>query len=45
MNPKVKRHFPDEHDDKFMLIEVTPMRVRWTLPGFSEYTEVEWDAK
>ncbi len=36
-NPKVRRHFPDEHDPKFVHIEVRPVRVRWKKLGFCEY--------
>ena len=39
-NPKVRRHFPDEHDGKFVHIEVKPTRMRWKKMGFCEYTEV-----
>ncbi len=42
MNPRVRRHFPDEHDPKFVHVEVVPTRVRWTEPGFGEYHEEEF---
>jgi len=44
-NPKVRRHFPDEHDGKFVHIEVKPTRVRWKKMGFCEYEEVPIDGE
>jgi general stress protein 26 len=41
LNPKVKRHFKDEHDPKFVLIEIIPEKIKWTEPGFGEYHLVE----
>jgi uncharacterized pyridoxamine 5'-phosphate oxidase family protein len=41
LNPKVGRHFPHEHDPKFVLVEVVPSRIRWTEPGFGEYHHVD----
>lgn len=41
LNPRVRGHFPDENDPKFVHIEVTPVRVRWTEPGFGEYHPVD----
>jgi general stress protein 26 len=40
LNPKVRRHFPDEHDKKFVHLEVVPTRIRWKPTGFNEYNEV-----
>lgn len=39
-NPKVRRHFEDEHDPKFVHVEVQPTRIQWTEPGFGEYHQV-----
>jgi len=41
LNPNVKRHFKDENDPEFVLIEITPTRMRWMPPGFGEYKAVE----
>ncbi len=38
LNPKVGRHFSGGDDEKFVHIEITPTLVRWTPPGFGEYT-------
>jgi general stress protein 26 len=40
LNPKVRKHFPDEHDEKFVHLEVVPTRIRWKPTGFNEYNEV-----
>jgi general stress protein 26 len=40
VNPKVGRHFDDEHDPKFVHLEIRPTRIVWKPPGFSEYREV-----
>lgn len=37
LNPKIGRHFSDENDPKFVLIEIIPTLIRWTEPGFGEY--------
>lgn len=39
-NPGVRRHFPDEHDTKFVHIEVRPTRMRWKTMGFGEYQDI-----
>ena len=41
LNPHVKKHFTDEHNSNFVLIEIIPTRVRWMPPGFGEYRQVE----
>ena len=41
LNPKISRHFSDEHDPNFVHIEIVPTLVRWTEPGFGEYHVVE----
>jgi len=41
LNPKVRRHFPDEHDEKFVHLEIVPTRIRWKKMGFNEYHDVE----
>ncbi len=40
LNPKVANHFADEHDEKFVHIEIRPTRIRYKPAGFSEYEEV-----
>ena len=40
LNPRVKRHFADENDAKFVHLEVVPTRIRWKGMGFCEYNEV-----
>lgn len=40
LNPRVRGHFPDENDPKFVHIEIVPTRVRWTEPGFGDYHPV-----
>jgi uncharacterized pyridoxamine 5'-phosphate oxidase family protein len=40
LNPKVRKHFPDEHDEKFVHLEVRPTRIRWKTTGFNEYHDV-----
>jgi len=40
LNPKVANHFADEHDEKFVHIEIRPTRIRFKPSGFSEYEEV-----
>lgn len=40
LNPKVRKHFGDEHDEKFVHLEVIPTRIRWKPTGFNEYNEV-----
>jgi uncharacterized pyridoxamine 5'-phosphate oxidase family protein len=40
INPKVKNHFPDENDPKYVHIEITPTSIRYKATGFGEYTEV-----
>jgi len=39
-NPKVRRHFEDEHDPKFVHVEIRPTRIQWTEPGFGAYHQV-----
>lgn len=39
-NPKVKNHFPNEQDPRFVHVSVRPTRLRWKPPGFSEYREL-----
>lgn len=39
-NPKVGRHFADEHDERFVHIEIVPTSIRWKEPGFNEYQAV-----
>lgn len=39
-NPKVRNHFPDEHDPKFVHVIVRPSSIRWKPPGFGEYRVV-----
>jgi uncharacterized pyridoxamine 5'-phosphate oxidase family protein len=41
LNPKVRNHFPDENDPKFVHVELRPSRLRWKPAGFSEYNEIE----
>jgi uncharacterized pyridoxamine 5'-phosphate oxidase family protein len=41
LNPKVRNHFPDEHDPKYVHIEIAPVRIRWKEAGFGEYREVD----
>ncbi|MDP8235509.1 MAG: pyridoxamine 5'-phosphate oxidase family protein [Candidatus Erginobacter occultus] len=41
LNPRVRGHFPDENDAKFVHIEIVPTSIRWTEPGFGEYHEVK----
>jgi general stress protein 26 len=41
LNPRVKRHFGAADDPRYMHVEVTPTRIRWTEPGFGEYHEVQ----
>ncbi|HNS98235.1 MAG TPA: pyridoxamine 5'-phosphate oxidase family protein [Polyangiaceae bacterium] len=43
-NPKVRRHFPDELDPKFVHIEVRPSRIRWKKMGFCEYESFEFES-
>lgn len=40
-NPKVRRHFADENDERFVHLEIVPTRIRWKEPGFNEYHEVK----
>lgn len=40
LNPKVRKHFADENDPKFVHLEVVPTRIRWKPTGFNEYNEV-----
>lgn len=40
LNPKVGKHFKDEHDERFVLVEIAPTRIRWKAPGFNEYRDV-----
>lgn len=40
LNPGVRRHFKDEFDPEFVLIEIVPVRARWMPPGFGEYREI-----
>ncbi len=40
LNPKVRRHFADENDERFVHLEIVPTRIRWKEPGFNEYHEV-----
>lgn len=40
LNPKVRRHFADEHDEKFVHLEILPTSIRWKEPGFNEYHDV-----
>ena len=41
LNPRVGRHFTDEHDPNYVHLEITPTSARWTQPGFGEYDEIE----
>ena len=41
VNPKVRNHFPDEHDPKFVHVCVRPTRIEYKPAGFGEYTVVE----
>lgn len=45
LNPKVRKHFADEHDEKFVHLEVVPTRIRWKPTGFNEYHEVALPAR
>ena len=45
LNPKVRKHFPDEHDEKLVHLEVRPTRIRWKPTGFNEYHEVPLSAR
>ena len=38
LNPKVGRHFSGGNDEKYVHIEIIPTLIRWTPPGFGEYT-------
>ena len=40
LNPRVRKHFANEHDEKFVHLEVVPSRIRWKPAGFNEYHEV-----
>jgi len=40
LNPGVRNHFPNEDDEHFVHLEITPTRVRWKNTGFSEYEEI-----
>lgn len=40
LNPHVRKHFKDEFDPEFVLIEIVPTRIRWMPPGFGEYREI-----
>ena len=40
LNPHVRKHFKDEFDPEFVLIEIVPVRARWMPPGFGEYREI-----
>ncbi len=42
INPKVRNHFADENDSKFVHIEIRPVSIRWKKAGFSEYSDVEF---
>jgi general stress protein 26 len=39
LNPRVRKHFADEHDPAFVHLEVVPTRIRWKPTGFNEYRE------
>jgi general stress protein 26 len=41
LNPGIRKHFKDEFDPEFVLIEIVPTRARWMPPGFGEYRGVE----
>jgi general stress protein 26 len=41
LNPKVRRHFDDEHDPKYVHVDITPTHIRWTEPGFGEYHTID----
>ena len=41
INPKVGRHFSGGDDEKFVHIEIQPIRIEWTEPDFGEYHQVE----
>ncbi len=40
LNPGIRKHFKDEFDPEFVLIEIVPTSARWMPPGFGEYTRV-----
>lgn len=40
LNPKVKNHFKDEKDPKFVLIEVVPTKIKVKGTGFGDYEEL-----
>ncbi len=44
LNPKVRRHFPDADAEHFVLIEITPTRIRTKATGFCEYVDFPLDA-
>jgi uncharacterized pyridoxamine 5'-phosphate oxidase family protein len=39
-NPKVRNHFPDEHDPKFVHLAIRPTRIEYKPAGFGEYEVV-----
>jgi hypothetical protein len=36
----LRKHFPDERDQRFVHIEAVPTSTRWNEPGFNEYRAV-----
>lgn len=36
-NPRARKHFPDEHDPRFVLLALHPTRLEWKPRGFNEY--------
>jgi uncharacterized pyridoxamine 5'-phosphate oxidase family protein len=40
LNPRVRKHFADEHDERFVHVEIVPTRIRWKAPGFNEHREI-----
>ena len=39
-NPRVRKHFPDEHDARFVHLALRPTRIAWKPRGFNEYQVV-----
>lgn len=37
-NPKVRNHFENERDPKFVHVAIRPTRIEWKPAGFGEYT-------
>jgi uncharacterized pyridoxamine 5'-phosphate oxidase family protein len=40
LNPRVRKHFADERDERFVHVEIVPTSIRWKEPGFNEYRTV-----